>query len=112
MLDSGMRPVGRRPGKLGHSGVLYGGTRELLLKMTVQLQAERVSSRIILRQERLEGRRPMDSIRGCWHTRVSESRLRRGLRSGVEHKVLECTVVVAVVQIGSRWLIGWGRGKP
>lgn len=64
VLHGGVRPVGRRPGKLGHSGVLNRRTRELLLEMALQLQTERVSSRVILRQKGLEGRRPMGSVRG------------------------------------------------
>lgn len=59
----GMRPVRRGPGKLGHSGVLNGRTRELLLEMALQLQAKRVSSWGILRQKGLESRRPKGSIR-------------------------------------------------
>lgn len=59
----GIRPVGRRPGKLGHSGVLDRGARELLLKVSLQLQTERVPTRLILSQERLKGRRSKGSTR-------------------------------------------------
>ena len=38
VLHVRVRPVGMRPGKLGHSGVQNGRTRELLLlEMTLQL---------------------------------------------------------------------------
>lgn len=72
----GIRPVGRRPGKLGHSGVWNRGARELLLKVTLQLQTEGVSSRMVLSQEGLESRRSKGSTRGSEQTRVSWMRLR------------------------------------
>lgn len=91
VLQVGVRPVGRRPGKLGYSGVRRGRTRELLLEMTLQLQGEGVSSRVVLCQKGLESRRLRGSTRGCCRTRVSGSRLRTGswsLRSGIEYEVL------------------------
>jgi hypothetical protein len=110
VLERRVGPIRGGPGKLGHSGVWNRRARELLLKVSVQLQIEGVSSRIILRQEWLESRRS----KGCVHgrsTRVS-ARLRSG--SGrIEHKVLSGTVVVAVVVlIGSQGLGVRGRRKP
>jgi hypothetical protein len=111
VLERRVGPIRGGPGKLGHSGVWNRRARELLLKVSVQLQIEGVSSRIILRQEWLESRRS----KGCVHgrsTRVS-ARLRSG--SGrIEHKVLSGTVVVVavVVLIGSQGLGVRGRRKP
>lgn len=60
----GIRPVRRGPGKLGHSGVWDRRARELLLEVALQLQTERMSSRIVLSQERLKSRRSKGSARG------------------------------------------------
>lgn len=83
------RPIGRRPGKLGHSGVRNWRARELLLKVTLQLQAKSVSSGGVVSRDWLRGRTPKDRIRKCWHTQVSRRRLRlRGRLSRIEYKVL------------------------
>lgn len=101
-LKRGVGPVRGGPGKLGYSWILR--TKVLLLEVTLQLQTERVSTGFVLRQEWLESRRSRGRVHG--HT---QARLRVGR---IEHKVLKCTVVVAVVLMGSQGLLGRGRGKP
>lgn len=96
-MGVGRGPKSRRPGgKLSHSGIRNRGPSELLLEVSLQLQAKRKSSGtktssvgVVLRRNGLRLGPPKVSRWGSWHTRGSQTRLRAGSRcGGKEHKVL------------------------
>lgn len=102
--------------KPGHLGDLSGGARELLEKMTLQIQ--RMAPLIKLGRGLGTGKLIMGSNRGCLHTRAPLLRKGLGLRGWKEHKVLlQGGIGVAEVFVGIRvWmslrLLGRGRGEP